>query len=368
MHFWSVWHEGKPFEAYYGVTPRFCSEFGYQSFPSEEGVASYCPEDQRNLTSPVMEHHQKNPRGNSIIIENFSRYFRFPEGFANMLYLSQVQQALAIKTAVEYWRSRRPICMGALFWQLDDCWPVASWSSIEYSGKWKLLHYAAARFFAPLAVVAYKKDDRVTVFAVNDTAEAAVGTLTIRLLRFDGSEAMRVEIRVEAAVDAATEAWTAPLSDLPGKPDEAFLVAEFVPEPAADRRGSGGIAAKTTSRAAALRTELFLCEPKRCALIEPSLRAEAVTADRPGALAVRLSSDAPAFYVALDAPGLEGRWEDNFFTLLKDETRVVRFLPQKAGDGEADAGKMETGKALAGPSEAVLRAALRVTHLRGTYR
>lgn len=369
MHYWSVWHEGKPFEAYYNVTPRFCSEFGYQSFPSEEGVASYCPEDQRNLTSPVMEHHQKNPRGNSIIIENFSRYFRFPEGFANMLYLSQVQQALAIKTAVEYWRSRRPICMGALFWQLDDCWPVVSWSSIEYSGKWKLLHYAAARFFAPIAVVAYKKDDRLLVFALNDTAEAAVGALTIRLLRFDGSEAMRTVLRVEAAADAATEAWASSLSDLPIRTDEAFLVAEFAPEPSTGGRGSERIAAKDSSKsaakaasaAAALRTELFLCEPKRCALIQPGLRSEVVAADPPGGLAVRLSSDAPAFYVALDAPGLEGRWEDNLFTLLKGETRTVRFFPKKEGEAKV-------GKEASAPSAADLRAALRVNHLRGTYR
>jgi beta-mannosidase len=350
MHFWSVWHEGKPFEAYYGVTPRFCSEFGYQSFPSEEGVASYCPEDQRNLTSPVMEHHQKNPRGNSIIIENFSRYFRFPEGFANMLYLSQVQQALAMKTAVEYWRSRRPVCMGALFWQLDDCWPVASWSSIEYSGKWKLLHYAAARFFAPVALIAYKKDDRVAVFALNDTERAIGGALTVRLLRFDGSEAMRQALRVKAAAEASTEAWSIALTDLPVRPEEAFLVAEFTPDsPAAGDESGGPSAFGSAVAAAALRTELFLCEPKRCAPTDPKLQAEVVEVER--GLAVRLNAAAPAFYVALDAPGIDGRWEDNFFTVLCGETRTVRFLAKGAA-----------------PTAAALRKAFRVTQLRGTYR
>ncbi|MGL4985757.1 MAG: glycoside hydrolase family 2 protein, partial [Treponemataceae bacterium] len=170
MHYWTVWHEGKSFDAYLDIRPRFVSEFGYQSFPSIEGIESYADKSQMNLTSPVMEFHQRNPRGNSIILENFSRYFRFPNSFESMIYLSQVQQALAIKTAVEYWRSLRPHCMGAIIWQLNDVWPVASWSSIEYSGKWKLLHYATKDFYAPFAVFPYKKDGKVHINVVNDCA------------------------------------------------------------------------------------------------------------------------------------------------------------------------------------------------------
>ncbi|MCH3920968.1 MAG: glycoside hydrolase family 2 protein [Sphaerochaeta sp.] len=170
MHFWSVWHEGKPFEAYYSIKPRFVSEFGYQSFPALSTIETYCPDSQLNLTSPVMEHHQKNPSGNSIIIGNFTRYFRMPSGLGNMVYLSQCQQALAMKMACEYFRSLRPHCMGSLIWQLDDDWPVASWSSIDYTGKWKALHYAMRRFYAPVTPIAIRRDDgSVDVFVSNDT-------------------------------------------------------------------------------------------------------------------------------------------------------------------------------------------------------
>ncbi|HET7838695.1 MAG TPA: glycoside hydrolase family 2 protein, partial [Rectinemataceae bacterium] len=113
MHFWSVWHEGKPFSDYLGVRPRFCSEFGFQSYPSYRQTLAFCPPDQLNVTSPAMEHHQRHPRGNGLILETMSRYFRMPKGFRETLYLSQVQQALAIRTAVEYWRSLRPRCMGS---------------------------------------------------------------------------------------------------------------------------------------------------------------------------------------------------------------------------------------------------------------
>ncbi len=186
MHYWSVWHEGKPFSAYHEVTPRFCSEFGYQSFPSLRTIRSYAEEEDLNATSPVMEHHQRHPRGNSAITEMFTRYFRVPEGFECFVYLSQVQQAIAIKTAVEYWRSLRPACMGTLFWQLNDNWPVASWSSIEYNGAWKLLHYAARRFFDPLLLCAWQKDGKVELSLVNDLPRESRCKATLRVVNLEG--------------------------------------------------------------------------------------------------------------------------------------------------------------------------------------
>lgn len=154
MHFWSVWHEGRDFEHYRDVTPRFCSEFGFQSYPSLGVIETFLDPTEMNIASPAMESHQKNTGGNARIAETMFRYFRFPTGFANFVWLSQVQQGLAIKTAVEYWRSLKPHCMGALIWQLNDTWPVASWSSLDYGGGWKLLHHMAQRFFAPVAIAA----------------------------------------------------------------------------------------------------------------------------------------------------------------------------------------------------------------------
>ena len=127
MHFWSVWHEGKNFEHYRDVNPRFCSEFGFQSYPSLHVVKKFATsEEDFNIASAVMESHQKNAGGNARIAETMFRYFRFPKDFANFCYISQIQQGLAIKTAIEYWRSLKPHCMGTLYWQLNDTWPVAS--------------------------------------------------------------------------------------------------------------------------------------------------------------------------------------------------------------------------------------------------
>ncbi|KGF67012.1 beta-mannosidase, partial [Hoeflea sp. BAL378] len=152
MHFWDVWHSSKDFEHYRSVRPRFCSEFGFQSFPSNRIIAGFTEPRDRNVSSRVMEVHQRNRGGNSRIVETLARYVRFPEKFEDMTWLSQVSQGLAMKTAIEFWRSCKPRCMGTLYWQLNDTWPVASWASLEYGGGWKLVHYMARRFYAPVLV------------------------------------------------------------------------------------------------------------------------------------------------------------------------------------------------------------------------
>ncbi|AEJ18515.1 beta-mannosidase [Gracilinema caldarium] len=356
MHYWSVWHEGKPFEAYYDVTPRFCSEFGYQSFPSEETVASYCPEDQRNLTSPVMEHHQKNPRGNSIIIENFSRYFRFPEGFANMLYLSQVQQALAIQTAVEYWRSRRPICMGALYWQLNDCWPVASWSSIEYSGKWKLLHYAARRFFAPIALVSFVKDQSLQVHLINDTDRSISGTVTLAFINFAGKTVQENTLPIHKAGEGSHKVWELDLKRLPFPVNSAFFRGLLH----IDEGPSASCVRPPQEPDKSLETVCFLVPPKQCNLEPAHIRSRlSVVKNYQGEaeLLLQLNTDRPAFFVSVDIPGMKGHWEDNLFTLLPGTTRAIRFMSEASGT--------EEGGSL--PSMEYVQAHLRIQHLRESY-
>ncbi|MBO6167884.1 MAG: cellulase family glycosylhydrolase [Kiritimatiellae bacterium] len=143
MHQWDVWHENAPFEKYCEYKPRFCSEFGYQSFPSPEVAATFS-----KTRDADFEWHQKNDGGNERIRKTILRYFGKPKDFESELLLSQFAQAMAVQTAVEAWRSEAPRCMGTLYWQLNDNWPVASWSSLEYGGKWKPLHYVAKRFYA----------------------------------------------------------------------------------------------------------------------------------------------------------------------------------------------------------------------------
>ena len=124
MHNWQVWHHNRPFDAYYAYSPRFCSEFGYQSFPSMEVAETFATREQIFSRAPEFEWHQKNPGGNERIRKTFARYFPEPKDVPSELLLSQFQQAMAIQTAVDAWRSEQPRCMGTLFWQINDNWPV----------------------------------------------------------------------------------------------------------------------------------------------------------------------------------------------------------------------------------------------------
>ncbi|NBK23834.1 MAG: glycoside hydrolase family 2 protein, partial [Spirochaetia bacterium] len=307
MHFWSVWHEGKPFEEYYSIKPRFVSEFGYQSFPSLSTVETYAPPSEHNLTSEAMEHHQKNVRGNSIIIENFSRYFLFPHGFEQMLYLSQVQQAMAMKTAIEYWRTLRPHCMGTLFWQLNDNWPVASWSSIDYTGKWKLLHYSAKQFYAPTLPITYMKEKgKVELYVVHDKSTPLANVkVSVKVYRFNGEKVSKQKYVLDIPSQSSTHVCTIELDKANIDPRTMFL------------------AIKLETEELYIEDVMLLDRPKRCDLLDPSLDLQVEKAQ--GGFSVTLSCKAPAFEVALDAGSLKGTFSDNLFSVRPTAQKMVIF-------------------------------------------
>ncbi len=150
VHYWEVWHGNQPFSAYRDYYFRYASEFGFQSFPTLKTVEAFTLPEDRNVFSYIMEKHQRNHAANGKIMNYLYQTYRYPTDFAVLLYASQMLQATAIQYGVEHWRRNRGRCMGAIYWQLNDCWPVASWSSIDYFGRWKALHYFAKRFFAPV--------------------------------------------------------------------------------------------------------------------------------------------------------------------------------------------------------------------------
>lgn len=158
-HYWDVWHGEKPFTEYRKFFFRYASEFGFQSFPCLKSVKQFTLPDDRNIFSRVMERHQRNQAANGKILSYLSQTFRYPNSFDDLLYASQLMQAEAIRYGVEHWRRNRGRCMGAIIWQLNDIWPVASWASIDYYGRWKALHYAAKRFFAPVMVSAEEEGE-----------------------------------------------------------------------------------------------------------------------------------------------------------------------------------------------------------------
>ncbi|MFY9644496.1 MAG: glycoside hydrolase family 2 protein, partial [Terriglobales bacterium] len=187
MHNWSVWHGMLPFRDYEKSIPRFMTEYGFQSFPEMRTVEAFTlPEDRTGILTPVMLAHQKNTSGNAKIHDYMLRDYPEPKDFASFLYASQVLQAEGIKIGTEHLRRNRPRTMGAIYWQLNDCWPVASWSSIDYYGRWKALQYYARRFYNDLLVSPHQENGGLAVYVVSDKTTPVEGELRLRVMTFDG--------------------------------------------------------------------------------------------------------------------------------------------------------------------------------------
>ena len=202
-HYWAVWHGQLPFSDYQNHFFRFCSEFGFQSFPGSKTVESYTRPEDRNIFSRVMEDHQKNNSANGKMLYYLSENFRYPRDFDSLLYVTQILQAVAVKSGVEHWRRNRGRCMGTLYWQINDNWPVASWASIDYFGRWKPLHYMAARFYAPVAGSLVRPDaaagdshlveahcQNETMHRVSVSVSLSLKTMTYEVLKTVTAEAL----------------------------------------------------------------------------------------------------------------------------------------------------------------------------------
>lgn len=159
VHYWMVWHGELPFTAYREHYFRYASEFGFQAYPTIPTVRSFTLPKDRNAFSYVMEKHQRNAAANGKIMKYISQMYLYPKDFESLVYISQMLQADAIRYGVEHWRRNRGRCMGAIVWQLNDCWPVISWASIDYYGRWKALHYFEKKFFAPVLLSACEEGE-----------------------------------------------------------------------------------------------------------------------------------------------------------------------------------------------------------------
>ena len=188
VHSWKVWHFAAPFTDYQKEFPRFMSEYGFQSFPQIETVESYTKPEEHDIQSPVMMAHQRHPRGNQLIKEYMLREYPEPKDFESFLYVSQVLQAEGIKVGAEHLRRIMPRNMGSLYWQLDDCWPVASWSSIDYYGRWKALQYYARHFYSPLLLSPHVEAENLNFYVVSDLVNPAKAVINVELRDLDGAQ------------------------------------------------------------------------------------------------------------------------------------------------------------------------------------
>lgn len=195
-------HFYSPFSDYGKHKFKFCSEYGFQSFPAMKTMKSVGEEDDMNPFSLVAENHQKSSGGNRTIIQYISDNYLLPYNFEDIVYASQLFQANAIGFAVKYFRSLRPVCMGSIYWQLNDCWPCASWSSVDYFGRYKALHYYAKRFYAPVALGVFRDGNKIRVNLANETRNDFCGKVVVSLRNAEN------EIIKSETVDVSTNALT----------------------------------------------------------------------------------------------------------------------------------------------------------------
>jgi len=258
-HYWDVWHGRQPFTAYRTVYPRFMSEFGFQALPTLDTIKFYAAEADRNMTSYIMEHHQRGNHGNGLIIAQMTATFRMPKDFAALVYLSLVLQAEGIRYGVEHWRRHIERISGILYWQLNDCWPVASWASIDYFGRWKALHYAAKRFFAPVMLSILDEPPQMGLYVTNDTHAAWQGSLRWSLETLSGEVLDSGEETVSAGAYSVTAIrdldFTDRISD--DNQREVVLVAELW-------QGDTHLGRNVVS----------FVPPKHLSLVDPALSAE----------------------------------------------------------------------------------------------
>jgi beta-mannosidase len=308
LHYWQVWHASAPFTDYEKQSPRFMTEYGFQSFPQIETVSTYTNPADRDIKSPVMMAHQRHPRGNLLIREYMLREYPEPKDFESFLYVSQVLQAEGIKIGAEHLRRIMPHNMGSLFWQIDDCWPVASWSSIDYGGRWKALQYYARRFYNDILLSPHEEDGSLNFYVVSDRLQPTAAQLQVSLLDFEGHSLWSQQQAIEVAGLKSKSYLTVPIETLlKGKDAKSvFLLAELL------------VGGKPVSR-----NEHFFQPYKNLLLPQPRISAETVRT-RTG-FRITLSADKLARAVYLAAPNYAGSFVDNYFDLIPGKKVEVEF-------------------------------------------
>jgi beta-mannosidase len=309
-HLWDVWHGRKPFEWYRTAGHRFVSEFGFQSFPEPNTVSTYASADDRSVNSWVMEHHQRNGHGNALILHYLLDWFRMPTSFNLTLRVSQILQGMAIKYAVEHFRRNMPRQMGALYWQLNDCWPVASWSSLDYLGRWKALHYMAKRFYSPLLVSGVEDlaNGTVEVHVSSDRLKPCTGQVLWWLTDTAGQtiDEGTKEVRLPARTSKRVQTLRLRQHLDAHGPRSLILWLQLTVD--GKRRSVNYV---------------LFARPKHLELLPPRIT-RAVTQLGPQSFRVALTAARPALWVWVDVGEINARFTNNYVHLRPGETVNIR--------------------------------------------
>jgi beta-mannosidase len=309
MHYWQVWHALAPIEMYTQQFPRFMSEYGFQSFPEMRTIRAFAKPEDMDIRSATMQDHQKNHGGNERILSYMLRWYPEPKDFASFVYLSQVLQAEAIKVGAEHLRRQMPATMGSLYWQLNDCWPVASWASIDYYGRWKALQYYAKRFYDDVIVSPFAHDGKVDVYVVSDKLQPLSGTIHTRLLDFSGKVLTEKTQDVQIPAQSSAVYFTLDQKELltNADPKNSFLVFDLT------------IGGQEVSR------NLLFFNTMHNLDLPKSVKIEALLENSNGSYAVTLRSPALARSVYLSFGDLDVQTSDNYFDLLPGEAVTVKL-------------------------------------------
>jgi beta-mannosidase len=317
-HIWDVWHGRVPFSTYEAHHARFVTEYGFQSFPEMRTIETFTdPGDRTGILTPVMLAHQKNNEGNSIIHDYLLRDYSEPKDFPSFLYVSQVLQAEGIKIGAEHFRRSRPETMGSIFWQLNDCWPVASWSSIDYYGRWKALQFYARRFYAPILVSPHVEDGSVKVYIVSDKTDSLRAWLRVRLMNFSGK--VLLEEKHALSIDPLTS-----------KVYSEWPLAKLTQAGATDTSSVFIVAEVMDHEEVPLSRNLLYIAPTKEVHLKPAILTTDIESTMKDALAlgmntyrVTITSPVLARDVYLSFGAIDVRLSDNYFNVLPGETAHI---------------------------------------------
>jgi beta-mannosidase len=317
VHDWNVWHGRRSFFYFRSHYYRFLSEFGLQSFPCLKTVESYTLPAERNVFSRIMEHHQKNQSGNQTILHYISRTFRFPKDLDSLIYASQLVQAEGMRYAVEHMRRHRGRCMGSIYWQLNDCWPVASWSSLDSFGRWKALHYYARRFYQPVLLSVCEDRSKATLHVTNETLQSVETTISWKLR--DCHSRTLEEGNKEVSIDALSALQC-----------EALEFEDLESDPARQRDSYLEYALIVEDQTVCCDSVLFV-KPKYFEFEDPQI--EFQVQDAVEEFEISLTSSAFAKFVELRLEKFDVIFSDNYFHISAGEPRIITIDKQQLPGG-----------------------------------
>ncbi|MFO7615598.1 MAG: glycoside hydrolase family 2 protein [Bacteroidales bacterium] len=308
MHYWGVWHGEHPFSDFRKYRARFMSEYGFQSFPELSSVKRFTLPEDHDIESEVMMAHQRSGIGNLRIRQYMQQDYTVPSDFGSFLYVSQLLQAEAISQAIGYHRADMPYCMGSLYWQLNDCWPAASWSGIDHYGRWKALHYFVREAYEPVKQVVTEDGPVITLHLISDTYAMISARIDMRLVSFDGQTLWSKRGQVDLP---------------PGLKPVTLELNRVEVLKNADLNSVVLVTSLMDTTGLLDRNYHYFVKPKNLKLKEPEIKYE--IADKGNSFEVSLEATRLAKNIFLTTGEVAGQFSDNFFDIIPDEIVVVNF-------------------------------------------